>query len=374
MPRLTTPYAEVRMGKNAITMEEAKQFLGWTEVDAGEMFDFRDEAGTAIKCVNNPNRPIRWAKVMMLKQDHLRKRWKLNGETLIIGVEGNVLNGQHTLVSFILACQEWRENPDWKETWPKEPVLEKFIAYNISEDPETVNTLDTAVVRSFADVMFMSSYLEDIPKNKRRKLAKTCEMAVRVLWKRTGTNADAFSPHLTHSEAAAFVERHPRLLQCVRHIWECNQRSQISKYIHPGYAAALMFLQGASGSDPLEYYDATDANENMLTWELWETAEAFWLEIASGSTEFVPVRMALARAQNEGGGSVIERCALVCKAWLLYAQNQRITDEGIALEYWEDDEGFRRLAEYNVTVGGLDVGPTGERDHTPARPKGKRVK
>src|SRR5262245_23709034 len=110
------PEVTVRMclGENPLTVEQARQLLGWEEETAGVQFGPRHLVevsrlvGRKIRCSNNiNNRPIYKSDIESLQQEILRKRWRLNGETIIIGQSGLVLNGQHTLLGLILAEMEW---------------------------------------------------------------------------------------------------------------------------------------------------------------------------------------------------------------------------------------------------------------------------
>src|SRR4051812_41844594 len=100
-------------GDSAITVEQAKILLGWTE-DAAEAAEwgareplFKDRFGKEIYCYNNIiNRPIYWSTVEKLVQDHLLRQWEFNGEPIIIGKTGLILNGQHSLIALIMAEQD----------------------------------------------------------------------------------------------------------------------------------------------------------------------------------------------------------------------------------------------------------------------------
>src|SRR5690606_38664055 len=97
-------FAEFCEGANAITDDRAKDLLGW-EIepkgsDWGDRYLFKDRYGNKVRCHNNiRNRDIDKIKVSELVQEILRGHWVMNCESLIIGVTGIVLNGQHTLIA-----------------------------------------------------------------------------------------------------------------------------------------------------------------------------------------------------------------------------------------------------------------------------------
>src|SRR5690349_10718167 len=93
------PSSQMCIADKAITMEIAKKLLGWQEQDKDvEEYHFTDLYGKKIVCHNNiTNRPLYMSIVAILMQEILRKRWVLNGEPIIIGGTGFILNGQHQL-------------------------------------------------------------------------------------------------------------------------------------------------------------------------------------------------------------------------------------------------------------------------------------
>jgi hypothetical protein len=212
-----TPYLELASGDKAITVEYAKKLLGWTVEDDKEKFNanylLKDFSGKKVRCSNNvTNRPLYMAVVKVLIQEILRKRWRLNGESLIIGSTGLILNGQHTLIALILAGQQWEKDPEACDQWTTEPTIDKAIVFGIDESDMTVNTMDTCKPRSLADVIYRSEFFSGIKAGDRQACARIADYAVRILWHRTGAGLDAFAPRRTHAESLDFIARHPRLL------------------------------------------------------------------------------------------------------------------------------------------------------------------
>lgn len=348
-----------------LTADKAKELLGWEE--ESENIKFRDEyllrdmKGTKIRCNNNViNRPIYLGNVERIRQDILRGNWKFNGETIIVGKTGYILNGQHQLVALILSHQEWEEHRGkWCNTWNEEPPsISKLVVFGVEEDDDTVNTMDTCKPRTLADVLYRSKFFADVVSSRDRRIVATMlQNAIRMLWYRTGASSDAFAPKQTHAESISFVERHPKLLECVRHIFEENGTSNaIGKYISPGFAAGLLYLMAACDTSEDGPYQVSDTpDESMLSFDAWEDACDFFVALAGGDVKLDAVRQAIAAVKDEEGGSIQACSAILIKAWSLYYAGKSITTKDVALEYVRDDDGFEYLAE-SPTVGGIDLG------------------
>lgn len=354
--------AEVRTTDNPITYEEAKELLGWTEEpdDGNWGADYLlVHNGKKIRCLNNPNnRPLNQTSVNTLMQEFLRGRWRLNGETIILGQSGAVLNGQHTLIAFIQAVDEWKEHPDnWPET-TEEPVLTKFIAKGIVEDDETVNTMDTCKPRTLWEVICRASYFSTLPLGARKTVARRTEAAVKMLWHRTGTHSNAFAVKRTHAESIGFLEAHPKLLEAVSFIHEEDGKDgKINKYVSAGYAAAALYLMGSSDTDPETYYTHDTPSEKLLDFSKWERACEFFVLLAAGDKGMKPVRDEIDRLIQDGSVSVEERWTLLAKAWESFSENNPITVESLELEFTVKD-GVRHLTE-TALMGGVDIGDEG---------------
>jgi hypothetical protein len=302
--------------------------------------------------------------VIALRQEILNGRWQLNGEPIIIGSTGLVLNGQHTLIALITACQAYNSDPNAYPAWDHEPTIDKVITVGISEEDSVVNTMDTGKPRSLADVIYRSSYFADVSKmSDHQKLSRVLDHAVSFLWKRTAAGGQA-NVRRTHSESLDFIERHPKLLETVAYIYSentgKNQKTQeqetnrISRYISNGYAAGLLYLMGASKSNFVTY--SSNPCEEEVDFSLYAQACAYWNGLANTSADVgKPIVAAMATA--EWGGSVAEKTALLVKGWIAYRESDknRVTPAKVRLEYTKDDDGFFKLAEQPVS-GGIDIG------------------
>lgn len=373
-------YDEIAMrlydDQKPLTPDEAKEILGWQEESENIKFLtenggylFKDERGLKIRCTNNiTNRPIRWPIVAALKQEILHRRWRLNGETIIVGRTGLVLNGQHTLVALIFAHQTWMEKQgQYQHVWPDTPYIEKVAVFGIDETDDTVNTIDTTKPRDLGDVIFRSEYFRDQPEKNRRKLSRIAQHAVMMLWHRTGASENAFSAgatRQTHAESLNFIARHPRLLECVKHIFEEDgDKSKFKRILSPGYASALLYLMGSSatdssGDDKDGYAYAEPPDESHLDWEHWDKAQSFWVQLAAGDKTLLAVKAAIAQSMDPEhgcGGTRHERLGILVKAWRNFLDGKSVTPKSLELEYLPDEDEAMVLVDHPI-VGGIDIG------------------
>lgn len=416
--------AFVAAGADRLMATQAKELLGWTEdEEVAKAAGFSDPLLTdlydrKVWCLNNArNRPFTesWAK--MIAQDILNRRFAPkgpNGEAVIIGRTGLVLSAQHRLVGLALAEQA-RCGPDkhhWVEKWPEdgpnsgECYVETFISYGVDESPETVQTLDNVRPRSLADVLYID---EDVSSktsgSDRNKLSKIIDFGIRLLWARTGVGHganNAFSPRRTHSEALDFVHRHMRLVAAAKHVYQEDKEGSISKKIGLGYAAALLYLMGASNTDPEAYHCPDGYNEEKVSWKNWNKAVDFWTTFSRMGTkpqdvpEFKALRFArrplMGQSKDEpwqgyvftgdrDSGALSEKIAVIVKAWCLFLSGETLTDKRLSLNYaceWSDpdmeNDGLITLVAFRMTecpdVGGIDIGEPEEAQPEPT-PEGE---
>lgn len=365
--------------KNPMDVEQAKSLLGWQDVAEGQGDYIREVkaiCGLRGRCVNNvTNRPIYSSVLQTLAQEHLRKRWQLNGEPIIVGRQGHILNGQHSLLSLVIAAKLWADNEEWRENWLHEPTMEKIVVLGISEEDAVVNTMDTCKPRSLADVIYRSEFFAAMDQRDRRAAARATDYAIRILWHRTGAGLDAFAPRRTHSESLDFLARHPKILECVKHIVEEDgKEGTIIPLISTGYAAGLLYLMGSSATDPAAYRSADNPGETHLDWKTWDAACDYWVLLASDTKEVSAVRQAISALLVDGTATKSERWAVFIKGWARHLAKQPVNAQSLALSYKTDEDGARSLDECPV-CGGIDLGDPEEADeeHVVDRRAGKVV-
>jgi hypothetical protein len=197
----------------------------------------------------------------------------------------------------------------------------------------------------------------------RNECVRMMERAIMLLRERTGAGTHAL--HMTQSESVDFLRRHPRLIDCVKHLFEQNQDRVISNLkLSPGQCSAMLYLMGCSNSDGDVYRAAGPRSEKTLNWDLWDKACQFWLLIGEGRAKAKAVRMALGSVvKEEDGLGGPDRLAIIAKAWKSFAAGEPITAEALRLTYHTDDDSARRLGEC-PTVRGIDLGePADQTSH-----------
>lgn len=364
-------YPEIVMyearGKGAITVDQIKALLGWEKTE-GENYLFLDEEGNKVRCTNNlTNRPLKPGNLELLKQERLNGRWQFNGETMIVGRYGSVLDGQHRGITTVLAEQirlsDTPEGKAYRKRFPDPFTLETFIVYGIPETQDVINSINTGVARGFDDVMYTSPHLAGMEPKARGMAAKMVNNAVKMLWHRTGAKNNAFSPIRSHAESMDFVNNHPHVLRAVKHIAEENADGTLGKIVSPGYAAAALFMMGSSDTDLLAYARSNPRSEKKVNWSNWEKACEFFVVLKSvDDPALQPVRDAIA----QGGGSVAERFWVLAKAWPKYLNGDPVYQKDIEPEWKEhtkDVKGgvltYKRLDE-TPSFGGIDLGDPDE--------------
>lgn len=357
------PKTFMRDGSDPVTPEFARQLLGWEE-EGEEKFEddflLRDENGKKVKCHNNTtNRPLVPIIYKTLKQEHLRQRWQLNGEPIILGKTGLILENQHTLIALILAQQEKDNYPDKWPDCPEKLTMKKVIVSGISEDDEVVNTINTGKPRTLADVFYRSGHFSDLKSKDRNIMSRIAEHAVKLLWDRTGAKQDAFGLRRTHAESLDFVGRHPKLLDCVEHVFQESVGGDVSSVLSPGYLAAMLYLMASGNSDPKKYFGVNDPTEKPLVWDQWEKSCDFVVLIVGNTKEIRPLRLAISRKKEEEGISLAESLGILCKGWGLYSKGKPITEKGVNLRYHIDEDDIPHMLG-NPTVGGIDLGSVKE--------------
>lgn len=377
--------------KPAVTASKMKELLAWETEDQyktrikKEMNDvvasakvaaagfgddclLKDLTGQKIRCWNNTkNRPFVLAHALEIAQEILhsgpglppeRRRWQWNGEAFIVGDRAQVLSGQHRGVGLILACQEWNKDKDkWKHIWPTEPTLDTNITFGVPELPHVLRTIENVMPRKLSDVFYTSDLFSKLNPADRKLCSVMLMSAVDLGWKRTGVE----TAYQTHGESVDFLDRHPKLLKCVKNLFDANKERKITLLrLGPGKMAALQYLFGCSESTSDNYYKG-GRSEKHLDWSMWDKAHRFFV-LLSSKTEKSDLQDAVTTAlghlvdEDKGSsGRQSEKHAIICRAWNLWSAGKKVTEKGLELTYGEDANGIRRLIEH-PTVRGIDLG------------------
>ena len=356
---------EICVGDGAITAERAKEIIGWqVEEDPkkggfGNKYLLKDSEGRKVRTTNNDhNRPFGEGNKAQIQQEIARLRWRFNGEPIIVGVHGTVLNGQHTLIALIELAEDYAKHPEKYPELKAPPTIDKLIVYGVDEGDDTVNTMDTCKPRTLADVIYRVHYFAKMPQGDQKKVASVLSQAITRMWGQCGTHVDAYAPKRTHAESIDYLDKHPKLIAAVKHIYEeDNNENKIGKYLKPGYAAAALYLMASSNSESDAYYKADVPSEKLLNFDHWERACEFFVELASGNKTLKAVHDAIGELMQQGAGSVAERWAILAKAWNAYKDKKTVTSTTVKLNFVVTDDE-RQLAE-SPLFGGIDVGIDG---------------
>lgn len=349
-----------------ITVEFAKEYLGWQVIpDEDKETEplFTDLEGKRIFCANNTrNRIFTESWSMSLAQELLQLKWRLNGETIVVGKTGEIISGQHRLIGLVLAEQLRQQDLDhWKTNWPDEVTMNTILVFGIEESDDVVNTTDGVKPRSFSDVLYRSElFTKYKDANKKKAMARACDNAVKVIWDRAGIKDDAYAPIRTHQEGMDFLYRHPKLLDCVSYVVNEEHKGSISGSIPIGSAGALCYLMGVCKSNPETYVSARA--EASLDTDMIGKAQEFWMDYASQSvTTLNALRESIKSLVNpttgKDEGSFHEKTGLFIKAWNLYSAGKEVTKEAIKLKYVKNEETGTQVLDDHPLIGGIDIPP-----------------
>lgn len=421
------------IGERAHVAEQAKTLLGWTEEEPGGV-EFKENYVKEIKKSAYPkkvrlennvtNRPIYPELLQRYMQEILNKRWAgpngngtktHNGEPIIIGEYGRILNGQHTLISLVLAqfqLEHGQYSERWKELWPDGVVkIDKPICYGVSEHHSVVDTMDTCKPRSTADVIYRSPHFKGLNSLDRKKAARILEFAVRFMWFRTGMGGSwlnkerfhAYAPKLSIPEAMSYIEHHPSLVNAVSYVMKQDNSNPgrdpetkiplsgnfISRFLPLGTAAGLYYLMCVGGSDPEKYRQAPEPAENapdgseLLNFDNEETANSFFTALTSDQSD-AGKRLGGLKAHifdlkdptSSEHGSPSEIVGVLCKAWNRFIEdpdNCTIQEGEAGLEYGQPTKDGVRKREEWPKLGGIDLGDPAAPEAKPL-PKEKKKK
>jgi hypothetical protein len=156
------------------------------------------------------------------------------------------------------------------------------------------------------------------------------------------------------------LDRHPRLLKCVKHIWEENKsgvRALSLLKLSPGECAAMMYMWAAQTSDYNRYKNAEPPRESMLEFSAWDKAEEFFALIGKDAS-LKPVQAALAALANDDTGlTTPKKHGILTKAWGLFSTGKKVTEASLRVGTYTDAQGRLLVEEGDrAKFGNLDQG------------------
>ena len=305
----------------------------------------RNTADEAIVCwANAGNRAFDGEWSNQLVEMILKGQWAgpftvpgetVNGETIRISKYGRVLSGQHQMTACIIAGEKLQadraaklDEPDFPKypVWKAHglPFIETVVIKGLSEDSRVLMTVDYVKPRTVADVFYTQKAFADATPYRRKELCRMLATGVDTLWTRSRAQG-----YKTHPEVVAFLERHPRLMKCVAHLYDCDsedaKRPLANMRLRAGQMAAFLFIMASSGdgTDGDTYRNHIPPVEKVLDWSYWDRAEEFFTLLSSGK-DFQSLRTALyclldsspLSPTNLGlGGKTTEKLSILAKAW-----------------------------------------------------------
>jgi len=334
-----------------------------------------DEDGNKLVAWKNAhNRPFDKEWAFRFRQEFLNGQWQCNGEAFIIG-QRNVLSGIKRAVGFCLAVQAYRKDP---KAWPLckgEPRWETVVSRGFPETPELIRTLDNVKPRTDADTIFSVGEFDHLSLAGKRECSNMLGKATNFLWDRTGFGRKAPGQpkiYKTPSEDNAFRERHRKIYQAVKHVFEENAGRGISVMkLSPGLCAALLYLQGSGTSDAAAYRSVRPPREKGLDWSLWDKAKEFWTELAKAGDEKKKVRGSKLHEAVKSGltgltdpndpdsnaARLSEKLIVLAKAWDLFRQGKQVRTDSLAID-WVTANGETTLDPDQIQAfGAIDLGP-----------------
>lgn len=328
-----------------LTVDEAKELIGWQEEPQGENwgqdFALKDTFNRKIRLTNNPtNRPLKLAIAKRYASEFLRKVWMLNLETIVFGVSGQIRDGQHRIVGFILAEQQRAIN---EKEWGSDPlIMEVLLGFGVSDAKDVADSYDKGQSRTLEDVVYRHEDFGVRTSDKeQRKISKLLSVALRLAWIRMGGLTVSNAPHFPHSEALEFYEKNPLILRSVKLAigWDNGESKErlISSSISLGYVAALHYLMSrVNKSQADEFWSTFASGENLKT-----------------GSPILSLKKHLTKAK---AGTGLQRDAIVgacVKAWLAFVAGENLSTKEVALK--RKKEGEKLVLSEFPRIGKLDV-------------------
>lgn len=239
---------------------------------------------TALLEMNKRNRPISQSHVARIVTQIKAGKWRFNGDTIKIGENGDVLDGQHRLWAVIYA----------------ETPIETIVVRGIAEDAfATVDSIRK--LRLGADILALKGY-----ERFRKEYASALSWLFR--WERKALlTYRAPSNRVENSDIEMMAERHPGLMALV------ERCAEVRSLISPGLLAFLMHILGP--------------RDRELSERLLETlADPAGVPVGDGYYEFR--RWLIYTKEKNRVRDPIVIIAMAIKAWNAKRRNIKLTGSG----------------------------------------------
>lgn len=303
----------------------ARILIGWRLANPGEEHTLNDLYGNRIVLERSlSQRPFRIALAKRWMRTIVQRKWKLNGESIIIDRLRMVHDGQHRLVGIVLAAQLRDRAPHLYDTFWEEGeqlYIDTFVHSGIEPDPEVVNTINTGLTRSNGDAFYQQVAKTGIKRSFARQHANVLSHAVRLVYLNMMDKLPSYGTKLENLDATQVEAEFPQLVEAVSLVFELNggggiDGRKLQRCISLGYAAGLLFCMSTYGSDP----------ENPTTTS-WEKSVQFWKLVASDKQSkthpAILCRDALAEMPQSSGRDRDMICLTVSKAWIAFIDDHK---------------------------------------------------
>lgn len=167
--------------------------------------------------LNTRNRPVRYNKVAQFARDMKAGKWALNGETIKIAVNGDLLDGQHRIFACIQAGV------------PFQSVVIRGL------QPEAQDTIDTGVARRMADQLALRG---EVSANLLAAVARWSYKWIHGVRTQGATDQEP-----SHSEMLAFIDAEPRIREATA--WAERARKSFRSVNGSVYGMAWLLFHGS---------------------------------------------------------------------------------------------------------------------------------
>lgn len=195
-----------------------------------------DHAARILETRNTLNRNINFHKIEQAKRDIAARRFRVNGESIIFGNDGSLLDGQHRLHACVATGI---------------PIT-TLCAFGI--EPDARNTIDQGKVRTTGDILQIDGVHDG------NNVASIARM---VICYEQGNGLQSMSrSSISTADVRAFVDEHPEIIDVCK--WARSFRTGLVRVCPPAVlGAARMIIEPRMGPLILDYLHQVASGENI---------------------------------------------------------------------------------------------------------------
>lgn len=182
-----------RVAHRLIELPNAVTVVGGDDSLVAEVVSISPAIAAAWLEANKSNRPVRRKHVAFLADEIRRGNWKVNGQSIIIAENEDILDGQHRLMAVIESGKS----------------IETLVIYGVER--EAFSTIDTGAVRTSSDALFL--HFKDLPACTVQCVATAAQWCCRM-----ERGYLLMRDRLSNTDVISYVQKHLSLLQCAETI------------------------------------------------------------------------------------------------------------------------------------------------------------